>query len=189
MKKILFVNACVRPESRTNILARHLLGKQEGETEELVLEQEEIQPLNLERMQARDKSSRTKDFSGEMFRYARQFAEADTVVIAAPYWDLSFPAMLKNYFEAVTVQGLIFYYTDEGIPKGLTNVKEVIYVTTAGGPIGNLNLGFDYVNALCHGLYGIEDVTCYKAEMLDIVGADVEGILKKTMDEIDETYR
>ena len=73
MKKILFVNACVRPESRTNILARHLLEKLEGETEELVLEKEEIQTLNLERMQARDMSSRTKDFSGEMFRYARRW--------------------------------------------------------------------------------------------------------------------
>ena len=37
MKKILFVNACVRPESRTMILARHLLAKLEGEIEELDL--------------------------------------------------------------------------------------------------------------------------------------------------------
>lgn len=188
MKKILFVNACVRPQSRTAILAKHVLERLDGDVQELNLEREDIKPLNLERLQRRDSLGRAKSFSDDIFRYARQFAEAETVVIAAPYWDLSFPAMVKTYFEAVTVQGLTFYYTEEGIPKGLTNVKRVIYVTTAGGSIGELNLGFDYVKALCQGLYGIEDVVCHKAELLDIVGADVEGILKKTIDEIDKIY-
>ena len=41
------------------------------------------------------------DYSDRMFDYAKQFASADTIVIAAPYWDLSFPALLKTYFENI----------------------------------------------------------------------------------------
>ena len=35
-------------------------------------------------------------------------------------------------------------------------------------------------------LYGIKDVKCFKAEMLDVIGMDVESILQKAKDEIDE---
>lgn len=41
-----------------------------------------------------------------MFKYAKQFAEADEIVIAAPYWDLAFPATVRIYFEAITVTGI-----------------------------------------------------------------------------------
>ena len=51
MKKILFVNACVRPQSRTNVLAKYLLDKLDGQTEELDLGKEDIEPLNLERLE------------------------------------------------------------------------------------------------------------------------------------------
>ena len=37
------------------------------------------------------------ELDGEIFRYSHQFAAADRIVIAAPYWDLSFPAQLKIY--------------------------------------------------------------------------------------------
>lgn len=189
MKKTLFVNACVRPDSRTNILAQHVLKKIGGEIEEVNLEQENIQPLNRQRLQEREDLLKKKDYSADMLKYAKQFAAADTVVISAPYWDLSFPAMVKNYMEAVTVQGVTFYYNEEGIPQGLCNAKKVIYVTTAGGPVAEFNFGFDYVKGLCQLLYGIGDVTCYKAEMLDVIGMDVEAILKKTKDEIDEDFQ
>lgn len=188
MKKILFVNACVRPESRTMILARHLLSKLEGNVEELDLGDEDIKNLDLERLQERDRLAGAGDFSDDMFKYARQFRDADVMVMAAPYWDLSFPAMVKTYIEVISVNGLTFHYTEEGIPEGLGNVKKVIYVTTAGGPIGDSNFGFDYVDAVCRGLYSVNDVVCHKAEMLDVVGMDVDGILAETKAEIDRIY-
>lgn len=188
MEKILFVNACVRPESRTAGLARYLLEKMEGQVTELKLGDEDIRTLDLESLNRRNDLIEKKEFSDDMFRYARQFGTVDTVVIAAPYWDMSFPAMVKAYVEAIMVQGLTFHYTEEGIPQGLTNIKKVIYVTTAGGPIGDYNMGFDYIKALFGTLYNVTDVTCHKAEMLDVIGMDVESILQETRDEIDEVY-
>lgn len=188
MEKILFVNACVRPESRTAGLARYLLEKMEGQVTELKLGDEDIRTLDLESLNRRNDLIEKKEFSDDMFRYARQFGTVDTVVIAAPYWDMSFPAMVKAYVEAIMVQGLTFHYTEEGIPQGLTNIKKVIYVTTAGGPIGDYNMGFDYIKALFGTFCNVTDVTCHKAEMLDVIGMDVESILQETRDEIDEVY-
>ncbi len=42
MEKILYVNACVRPESRTRELAETVLDCLEGSIEEINLEQENI---------------------------------------------------------------------------------------------------------------------------------------------------
>lgn len=108
------------------------------------------------------------------------FANADTVVIAAPYYDLSFPAMLKQYFEQINVLGLTFTYSETGTPKGLCKAKDLYYVTTAGGPIISDEFGFGYVKALAKCFYGIENVYQIKAEGLDIIGADVEAILNST---------
>lgn len=187
MSNILFVNACVRPESRTLKLANHILSKLNGDIQEVNLEKENIQPLNLETLNQRDELLRAENYDAPMLKYARQFAAAEIVVIAAPYWDLSFPAMLKNYIESVTVNGITFKYSEEGFPVSLNNIKKVIYVTTAGGPTTNMDFGCEYITGVCKNLYCIEDIKCYKAEMLDVIGFDADEILKKTMEEINTT--
>ena len=119
-------------------------------------------------------------YDDPLFSLGRDFANADTIVIAAPYYDLSFPAMLKQYFEQINVLGVTFTYSDAGVPKGLCKAKSLYYVTTAGGSIISDDFGFGYVKALANTFYGIEEVHQIKAEGLDIVGADVEAILKGT---------
>lgn len=184
MNKILFINACVRPNSRTKQLAECVLNRLNGSIEEVNLERENIQPLNWTSLQARDALVQAQDFSAPMFRYARQFAAANEIVIAAPYWDLAFPSSVKVYFEAVTVLGLTFRYTPEGIPAGLCQAKRILYVTTAGGPVNGLGMGYAYVKALAQTFYGIPEILGFKAENLDIVGADVAAILEKAKQEI-----
>ena len=115
---------------------------------------------------------------------ACQFAEADIIVVAAPYWDLSFPAILKAYFEQINVLGLTFEYTEDGFPRGLCKAKKLIYVTTAGGPIISDEFGYGYVKALAQNFYGISNVCQVKAEGLDVIGADEEGILNKALEGI-----
>lgn len=180
--KVLFVDSCVgREESRTLRLAEEYLKKHHGdsEVERIRLEEASIGPLTLEMRDYRDLVLGTGDLYDPMFRYARQFAEADEIVIAAPYWDLGFPAILKCYIEQIMVTGVTFEYTQDGMPSGLCKARSLTYITTSGGYIEDRNFGFDYIRALC-GMFGIGEVRCFTAEGLDIDGADVEKILAES---------
>lgn len=178
MKKILFINGCVRPCSRTLELAKYVADRLLGELEEVKLYEKELPPLSLKEMELREIAAKSKDFSHSVFKLAKQFAEADIILIAVPYWDLMFPAVLKNYLEKITVNGLTFAYSKEGIPYGLCNAKRLIYVTTAGGPI-KYNFGYEYVSALAKSFYGINNTVCVKAEGLDIHGSDIFAIMEE----------
>lgn len=185
MENILFVNACVRDNSRTLTLARRVLDKLDGAVTELDLIKENIRPLDCDSLLEREKCVEKKDFSSSAFDYAKQFAAADIIVIAAPYWDLSFPATVKCYLETVTVCGISFVYGRHGIPHGLCKAKRIIYVTTAGGVIGDFNFGFIYVKSLAENFYGIPTVQLFMAEGLDIHGTDEDKIMRLAEDEID----
>ena len=97
MDKILFINACVRPCSRTLELAETLLMKLDGDVQEIKLYENPLPVLDLNGMGKRNRAAKTGDFSDPAFDSAKQFAAADVIVIAAPYWDLMFPAVLKTY--------------------------------------------------------------------------------------------
>ena len=176
--KILFVNACVRPNSRTLELANHMIDKLSGQVQEVKLYNEDLSPLGLAEIELRDKAFQNKDFSNSVFNLAKQFANAQTIVIAAPYWDLMFPAVLKCYFEKITVNGLTFCYGEKGAINGLCKAKKLIYITTAGGPIMH-DFGYDYVASLAKNFYGINELKYIKAEGLDVCGADVTKIMEE----------
>ncbi len=184
MKKILFINTCVREESRTNRLARRLLEKLGGKVTEIDPDLNGLKPLDRASLARREALTAMGDFSAPELGAARAFAEADAVVIAAPYWDLTFPSLLKIYLENVTVCGVTFYYTDLGIPAGLCRAEKLYYVTTSGGPIIH-NFGYEYVSALAKEFYGIKDTRFISAEGLDMIGADAEAILKKAEENIE----
>ncbi len=175
---ILFVNACVRKQSRTLLLARKLLNTLDGEIKEVQLEKTEFPVVDEEFIDRREALKNAGKYDDPMFSLGRDFADAELIVIAAPYYDLSFPAMLKQYFEQINVLGLTFTYSETGIPKGLCKAKKLYYVTTAGGHILSDDFGFGYVKALADAFYGIEETYQIKAEGLDMIGADVGKILE-----------
>ena len=175
---ILFINACVRKGSRTKRLADFYLSKLNKPFKEIRLHEVEFPVFDEEFLRRRDHLVMEQDFGNPLFALARQFAEADTIVIAAPYWDLSFPAALKQYFEQINVVGVTFRYTPEGMPEGLCQAKSLTYITTAGGNAVPEEYGFGYVKALAQSYYGIPDVRLITATGLDIIGADTEAIIK-----------
>ena len=181
---VLFVNACLRKQSRTKKLAEYLLKKMDLPYEEVNVQEEEIASLDEKTMIERDQ----KDLDQKYFIYAKQFKEADIIVIASPYYDLSFSAKLKDYLETINIVDLTFAYGQDGMPYSLSKVKKVIYVTTAGGPILSHEYGYGYVETFFKVFYGVEDFEYYHAQELDIIGADVEGILNKVRAQIDEKY-
>lgn len=182
-RNILYINACVREESRTDRLAKVLLDKL-GKFEEIVLENADIRPLNRERLNKRTELLEKGDLDDEMFLQARQFADADIIVIAAPFWDNSFPAVLKAYIENIYVIGIVTAYAADGMPYGLCKAEKLYYVTTAGGPYKQ-EYGYGYIRGLALNRFGIRDTQLIYAENLDIIGNDAEEIMQKAIAEID----
>lgn len=181
--KILFVNACVRAESRTKILADYLLKKLGGQVTEINLNKDLPEPFDEKMLIKRNALIKEGNFDDKMFLYAKQFARADVIVIAAPFWDFSFPALFKTFVEHVNVSEIVFKYTATGI-QTLCKAETLYYVTTMGG-YNPTDFGFGYVKALCDALYGIKDVRLIKAEGLDIAGHDAKAILSAAKKEID----
>lgn len=173
---ILFINACVRENSRTLILAKHLLSGLDGDIKEVNLPSLNLLPLNSYRI-----SSRLSDAAFQT--HAKEFANADIIVIAAPLWDLSFPAILKIYIENITIAGITFKYTEQGI-AGLCKAKMLIYISTSGGAFLS-DYGYSYIKTLSNSLFGIEETKLFYAQGLDIWGNDVKTILEETKKEID----
>lgn len=171
----LFVNCCPRSGSRTKILADKLLSKL-GEYTEICPGKEGLLPLDEERLGHRSGLIAKGNYSDPLFSYAKQFASADTIVIAAPFWDLSFPSELKIYIENIYVTGIVSRYGSDGRPVGLCSAETLYYVTTAGGPYDG-RYSFDYIKDMAENYFGIGRAVLIKAEMLDIEGNDPERIL------------
>ena len=181
---ILFVDACVRKDSRTRRLAECLLNTLDAPYTHLRLSECRFSEVDEAFLIERDHHAEAGNFADPMFEYARQFSEADEIVIAAPFWDLSFPAVLKTYLEHINVIGLTFRYSSQGTPEGLCRANKLYYVTTAGGVYFPEQYGFGYVEALARNFYGIQNVMLIQATGLDIEGAPVERMLRNCEDEI-----
>ena len=184
-RPILFINACVRTESRTRQLTEKLLLKLNRPYEEVRLHEIAFPVADEDFLNMRDRLIAERDFENPLFDLARQFSESEIIVIAAPYWDLSFPAALKPYFEQINVVGITFKYTEDGIPVGLCKARRLYYVTTAGGSYVPEEFGFGYIKALSQGFYGIQEVRKIEAAGLDLVGAYVSAIMRAAESTID----
>ena len=185
--KILYINSCVRDNSRTDRLAKALLKKIGDEYTELNLDELNLEPLNRERLEYRTKLIEMKNYEDKIFEYAKQFSNAETIVIAAPYWDESYPAILKIYLENIYVMGIVTDYEMDGTPKGLCSAKKLYYLTTAGGPY-NPKYSYEHIKNLAVNMFGIQNTELIYVENLDISGNDAETLLKNAIESINGTY-
>ena len=186
MNNILFINACLRDESRTLRLANSIVSHIDGNIKTVNLYEEEIKPLNKDTLLLRDKAIINNDFSDNYFHYAKDLKEADEIIIAAPYWDLSFPAILKIYFENICITGLTFIYNEDGAAISLCKAKKLIYVATAGGYIPGKNFAFDYVDRLAKEFFGIKETVFIKAEGLDIYKDEADNIINDVINSLNK---
>lgn len=186
MVKVLYIDCCIRrEESRTRILAETFLTAlekhEEYQVEKLCLMDEPLVPLSegffaqRERLLAENKRDHSR------FRYAHQFSQADRVVVAAPFWDLGFPALLKLYIENICVDGITFGADQRGT-FGLCKAKRLLYLTTRGGDYTQspLEMGARYLEALCE-FWGIPCFDEVAADGLDLGKEAVETILDRSI--------
>ncbi len=181
MKELLLVDCCVRGRvSRTRKLAAAFLeavDQNKYHITQVVPEAEGMQPLTGAYFAQRERLLADKRLDHPRFFYAHQFAQADVVVLAAPFWDLGIPAILKIYLENVSVEGISFGTDAEGV-FGTCRGSRLILLTTRGGRYENSDLeqGSRYIEAL-HRFYHFGGYTCVAADGLDVPGADAAGIL------------
>ncbi|MBO2516106.1 MAG: hypothetical protein CW338_02345 [Clostridiales bacterium] len=170
MSSRLIIDCCPREEdSATRRLYRAHPEFDAADNEILYLSRKELLPLSGVEADARARLSALgpEAMNGPLFDLARQFAATEEIWIAAPYWDLSFPSLLKVYLERVSVVGVTFCYEDDpGIPKGLCRARRIRYFCTAGGPVLRPHQGVEYVRAL-GAMFGIPQVEEFTVENMD----------------------
>ena len=191
MEDLLFINACVRGQkSRTLQLARRFLGAwQHAHPEAVITERDlcrdRLSPQYPEVLEERDALWSAGKLDDPLFQPARQFAAAGRIVIAAPFWDLSFPAILKIYLERISVTNITFGYDDLGRSVGLCKADKLLLITTRGGDfsipeISWMEMGARQLEALC-AMYGISSFQCLTAQGLDDIRNDKTAIMAQAI--------
>ena len=90
-------------------------------------------PLYGDTLAARDAAVSQQDWSNPWFAEAVRFQKADRIVIAAPFWEGTFPAALHTYIEHICAAGLTFRYGEHGEQIGLCQASRAAFFGTKGG--------------------------------------------------------
>lgn len=184
MKKLLYINACMRAGSRTERLAREYLRQafapDEFDVQEVRVAELDIQPLDGHDIAARDADIAAGRTDTPPYALAHSFAAADEIVIAAPFWDSAFPSKLKVYLEHICVQSVTFAYGADGRPARLCRAKQLVYITTAGGPLRRDPAVKLFWEELCE-MLAIDDLRFYCADGLDVSPESVDAVLQSTL--------
>ena len=192
MKKILIIDSCVRrEESRTKQMlnkAVNTLKKQHEDWvfETLTLMDMDLKYWNTESLKVRDSLLLSGQYDAPQFRLGNQFREADGIIIAAPFWDLSVPAMLKVYIENISADGITFVTSEEGL-VGICKFQWLLFLTTRGGiwEGSDMEMGSPYMEALSR-FFGNGKYYCAAADGTDIAGLDTEAIMEKALEEVEQ---
>ena len=183
--KLLFVDCCISQrgkDSRTLALAERYLAAFRDAHPEAEVERVDVGTLNLapftpEKLTERDILAQKGDFSAPVFDLARQFAAADSIVMAAPYWDMSYPAQLKLYIEYISANGLCYHYAGDGC-HGDCRAEKLVYLTSGGDFERANSIGVLHWEQLC-AMFGIRQFGYVFAGGLDIDPAKTAALLEQ----------
>ena len=185
---VLFIDACPRPREQSRsyrlgvaFLDAYVAAHPDARVETMRLDEMQLAPLTGEAEARRSELVDRGRPDDVMFAPARSFAAAELIVVCAPYWDFAFPASLKVLIEHVCVRTLTFTYVNDR-PVGLCRAENLVYLTSAGGFIGENNWGGDYLRAVTGQLLGVKRFHQISAEGLDVLGADAGAILADAME-------
>jgi len=183
--KLLFVDCCISQrgeESRTKALANAFLKAFQASHSDWEVEtvsQETLlalKPFNVEMLNERDALGSVGAYDAPVFEQARRFRLADAVVVAAPYWDMSYPAALKTYIEYISAVGLTYHYEMDGC-HGDCAAEKLVYLTSGGDFEHEDSIGVLHWRQLC-GLFGIGQFDYVFAGGMDIDPAKTPELLE-----------
>ena len=166
MKNLIYINACMRAGSRTRRIAtpiiEELRKRYNVETVDLT---KNLYPV-ADNYTLEDRNQGI--VPPEHDALAKRIAAADRIVIAAPFWDMSFPSALKVFFENMSLFGVTFDSNNKEC-YGLCKAEKVMYITTRGMDISTgdpLEQATPYIKALSH-LWGWGELTVISAQNMD----------------------
>ena len=108
----------------------------------------------------------------QVMQWAESVRDADRIVIAAPFWDMSFPAALKNFFELCSIMDVTFKTNDQTC-YGNCKAEKLLYITTRGMNISTgdaLEQATPYLKALSW-LWGIGPLQVISVQNTDYLSA------------------
>ena len=166
MKTLIFINACMRAGSRTKRIARPILAElsKKYSVETVDLTKNTYPVADNYTLEDRNKGV----VPTEHVALAKKLASADRIVIAAPFWDMSFPSALKVFFENMSLFGITFN-TNEKECYGLCKAEKVMYITSRGMDISTgdtLEQATPYIKAISH-LWGWGELSVVSAQNMD----------------------
>ena len=181
MAKLVFIDATMREGSRTRRIARPLvdeLGKR-YDIETIRLDGAGFPAVDSRILHDRDSGIVPEEYA----EIARRITAADRIVIAAPFWDMSFPSELKVFIENMSLFHITFD-SDDRHCYGLCKCEKVLYITTRGMDIRTgdpLEQATPYLRALSY-LWGLGELYVISAENMDYSSPDViEGKISEAI--------
>lgn len=169
MKKLLYIDACIRDdESRTKKIAEPIVAalKEKYNVETLVLNELDLSIVKKDLIQKRNNG----DIDSTVMSWAESVRDADRIVIAAPFWDMSFPAALKNFIELCSIFDVTFK-SDEKTCYGNCKAEKMLFITTRGMDIetgSELEQATPYLKALSR-LWGVGPLQVVSAKNMDYI--------------------
>lgn len=184
MKKLLYIDACIRNrESRTKRIATPIIEslKERYDVDTLVLNELDLEIVKEDLIKKRNSG----DIDEAVMSWAEMVRDADRIVIAAPFWDMSFPAALKVFFELCSIYDVTFK-SDDKTCFGNCKAEKMLYITTRGMNISTgdeIEQATPYLKALSW-LWGIGPLQVVAAQNMDYVSdEEIEERIKNAVAE------
>lgn len=169
MKKLLFIDACIRDdESRTKRIADPIVKALEKKYD---VQRFALNDMDLEIVQRDLVRKRLNGMiDATVMSWAETVRDADRIVIAAPFWDMSIPAALKNFIELCSILDVTFKTNDKTC-YGNCKAEELLFITTREMDISTGDVreqATSYLKALSW-LWGIGPMQVVSAQNMDYV--------------------
>ena len=183
MRKIFYVDACLRTGSNTKKIADAIIAKlaERYEIETVRLSENTFPIVNNDILNDRANGIVPEEY----VEMAKKLADADRLVIAAPFWDMSFPSALKVFLENMSLFNVTFG-SNEKECYGLCKAEKVLYITTRGMNINTgdaLEQATPYIKAIGK-LWGLGELHVISAQNMDY--STEEQKAEKVRDAIEE---
>lgn len=166
MKKLFYIDACMREGSNTKKIAEAVVGElsKRYDVECVRLSEMAFPVVNNDILVERNNGYVPEEY----VTMAKKIAAADRLVIAAPFWDMSFPSALKVFLENMSLFNITFN-SNEKECYGLCKAEKVLYITTRGMNISTgdaLEQATPYIKALSR-LWGLGELSVIAAQNMD----------------------